>query len=156
MGGSTAADAPLLRSIRRRLVRHGLRGRMRVWRHFDRQDRISFLSTVTVLSVPVPGGEAFGTFILEALAAGVPVVQPRLGGFTELVQATGGGLLYEPNTPEALAAALGGLLADREEARQLGRSGRAVVASRFTAAHMATALEAQFVRLTNTARRVAR
>jgi glycosyltransferase involved in cell wall biosynthesis len=147
MGGSTAGDAPLLRSMRRSLARQGLQRRMRVWRPFGPQDRIRFLTTVTVLSVPVPNGEAFGTFILEALAAGVPVVQPRLGGFPELVEATGGGLLYEPNTPEALAATLGGLLADRDRARRLGHYGRAAVVSRFTAAHMAAALEAQFGRL---------
>jgi glycosyltransferase involved in cell wall biosynthesis len=156
MGGSTAADAPLLRSIRRRLAASGLMPRLRVWRSFDRQDRIHFLSTVTVLSVPVPGGEAFGSFILEALAAGVPVVQPRLGGFTELVEITGGGLLYEPNTPEALEAALGELLADRQKARRLGQAGRAAVVSRFTSAHMAAALEARFVRLDGTKRRVTR
>jgi glycosyltransferase involved in cell wall biosynthesis len=105
---------------------------------------IGFLSHI---AERMGAGVLVEAFILEALAAGVPLVQPRLGGFQELVEATGGGVLYEPNTPEALAAALGGLLADRDRARRLGRSGRAVVFSRFTAAHMAAALEAQFERL---------
>jgi len=144
MGGSTAGDAPVLRAIRRSFARHGLLHRLKVYRSFTRPERIRFLSSLTVVSVPVPGGEAFGTFQLEAMAAGVPVVQPRLGGFPEVVEATGGGILYEPNTPEALAAALGTLLADPSRARALGRAGREAVLARYTAAHMAAGLEQAF------------
>ena len=45
-------------------------------------------------------------FLLEAMASGVPVVQPRRGSFTEIVQRTGGGLLVNPDDPEALADGL--------------------------------------------------
>jgi glycosyltransferase involved in cell wall biosynthesis len=146
MGGSTAGDAPVLRAIRRSCARHGLHHRLKVHRSFTRLERIRFLSSLSVVSVPVPGGEAFGTFQLEAMAAGVPVVQPRLGGFPEVVEATGGGVLYEPNTPEALAAALGTLLADPSRARALGRAGREAVLARYTAAHMAAGLERVFAK----------
>jgi glycosyltransferase involved in cell wall biosynthesis len=98
-------------------------------------------------------GEAFGTFILEALAAGVPVVQPRLGGFTELVTDTGGGLLYEPNSPESLADALAEVLADPGQARAMGAAGRRAVLARYTAERMAASLESAFGRLVAASRR---
>ena len=141
MGGGTAADAAFVRALRRSLARHGLASRADFLRPFGRQDRARFLASLTALSVPVPGGEAFGTFLLEAMACGVPVVQPRAGGFSELIEETGGGVLYEPNTPEVLAAAMGGVLADRERARRLGQAGRDAVLTRYTAAHMAAGLE---------------
>jgi glycosyltransferase involved in cell wall biosynthesis len=152
-GGSTGADTAFLRTLRRRLARHGLSERVDFVRSFARPDRLRFLASLSVLSVPVREGEAFGTFILEALAAGVPVVQPRLGGFPELIGATGGGVLYEPNTPDALAAALGGLLADRERARELGRRGSRAVRSAYTAEHMAVRLEEVFDQVLSTRRR---
>jgi glycosyltransferase involved in cell wall biosynthesis len=146
-GGSTGGDAAFLRGLKRDFARHGLRGRVRFVRSFQGSERIRFLSSLAALSVPVPGGSAFGTFILEALAAGVPVVQPRLGGFTELVGDTGGGLLYEPNSPAALADALAELLGDPLKARQMGEAGRRAVRERYTAASMAAQLEAAFGRL---------
>jgi glycosyltransferase involved in cell wall biosynthesis len=143
-GGSTGADISFLRSIRRRLTQEGLSERVDFVRSFARPDRLRFLASLSVLSVPVRGGEAFGTFILEALAAGVPVIQPRLGGFPELIESTQGGVLYEPNTPEALAAALEGLLADRLRAQELGRRGGQAVTAGYTAGHMAARLEEIF------------
>jgi glycosyltransferase involved in cell wall biosynthesis len=72
--------------------------------------------------VPAPD-EPKGVSVLEAMAVGVPVVQPRCGSFTEMVQKTGGGLLVPPNDPQALAAALQSLFEDRELADRLGRLG---------------------------------
>jgi glycosyltransferase involved in cell wall biosynthesis len=138
-GGGTPADAALATSIRRRVARAG--GRAEFVHSFGQADRAKFLSSLTVLSVPIPDGEAFGTFILESLATGVPVVQPRAGGFTELVEDTGGGLLCEPGSVEALAGALGELLADRDRARAMGRRGREAVRSRYGVDTMAIGIE---------------
>jgi len=146
MGGGTAADAGFVRTLRRTLARHGLASRAEFVRSFRRQDRARVLASLTALSVPVPGGEAFGTFLLEAMACGVPVVQPRAGGFSEVIEDTGGGVLYEPNTAEALAAAMRGLLEDRQRVRRLGQAGREAVLARYTAAHMAAGLERAFRR----------
>ena len=146
MGGSTSADAPLIRALRRRFSSAGLAESLEIETCFGPRDRALFLGGISALSVPVLRGEAFGTFMLEAMAAGVPVVQPRLGGFPEVVQDTGGGILYEPNTAEALAAALGRLLSDREGSRAMGSAGRRAVAERYTTARMAAELEAAFER----------
>jgi glycosyltransferase involved in cell wall biosynthesis len=62
-------------------------------------------------------------FLLEALCSGVPVVAPRLGGFTELVERTGGGLLYPPGEVPALVRALRTLLSDKALAARLGGAG---------------------------------
>ena len=51
-------------------------------------------------------------FLLEAMASGVPVVQPRRGGFIEIVERTGGGLLVEQDDPDALTDGLYTLSAD--------------------------------------------
>jgi glycosyltransferase involved in cell wall biosynthesis len=90
-----------------------------------------------VLSVPVRRGVAFGTFVLEALASGVPVVEPRAGGPAEIVEATGGGLLVEPDDPGALAAAIEDLLLHPADARAMGRRGREAVLEAFGIRRMA-------------------
>jgi glycosyltransferase involved in cell wall biosynthesis len=100
-------------------------------------DKVRFLQELDVLSVPTTYREPKGLYVLEALANGVPVVQPRHGSFPELVEATGGGLLVEPGNAAELAAALKRLLDDRAHGEELGKRGRAAVHDRFHAARMA-------------------
>ena len=86
--------------------------------------KLEFLSSLDVMSVPATYDEPKGLSLLEAMASGVPVVQPRRGAFTEIVERTGGGLLVEPDNPEALADGLSRALAGPCAARQLGRRRR--------------------------------
>jgi glycosyltransferase involved in cell wall biosynthesis len=72
----------------------------------------------------------------------VPVIQPRAGGFEELLDDTGGGLLCEPGSAESLAAGLSELLVNRERSHSLGRTGRDAVRMRYRTATMAAGLEA--------------
>jgi glycosyltransferase involved in cell wall biosynthesis len=136
-GGWTAADLPYIKQVRRRLQRLGLGGEAEFLPNLDRAGRQAFLRSLSLLSVPSRTGEAFGVYILEALASGVPVVQPAHGASVELVQATGGGVLVEPNDPQALAAAMEELLLDGDRLRALGRRGREAVQKGFTVLHMA-------------------
>ena len=99
--------------------------------------KVRFLRTLDVLSVPTTYREPKGLYVLEALANGVPVVQPRHGSFPELIEATGGGLLVNPDDPADLARGLYDLLNDHDLRERLGRQGKEVVNSRFTAANMA-------------------
>ena len=80
-----------------------------------------------VLSVPATYDEPKGMFLLEAMASGVPVVQPRRGGVRRIVERTGGGLLVEPDDPAALADGLYALWSDR------ARHGTSLPIARFTA-----------------------
>jgi glycosyltransferase involved in cell wall biosynthesis len=100
-------------------------------------DKVRFLQSLDVLSVPTTYREPKGIYILEALANGVPVVQPRHGSFPELIAATGGGLLVEPNDADALAQGIRQLLEDVPLRRRLGEDGQKAVRSRFTAEQMA-------------------
>lgn len=102
-----------------------------------REEKIAFLQSLSVLSVPAIYGESFGLYVLEALAAGVPVVQPRHAAFPELIEMTGGGLLYEPNDPQALAETIEGLLCDPDRARTMGDQGRQAVREKFSVEVMA-------------------
>jgi glycosyltransferase involved in cell wall biosynthesis len=101
--------------------------------------KTAFLKSVDVLSVPTSYREPKGLYVLEALANGTPVVQPRHGSFPELIDATGGGLLVEPENPQALAEGLRRMLEDSELRRACAGSGHAAVRARFTAEHMASA-----------------
>jgi glycosyltransferase involved in cell wall biosynthesis len=103
----------------------------------DREEKIAFLRKLDVLSVPATYNEPKGIFLLEAMACGVPVVQPQRGAFTEIVESTGGGLLVEPDNPEALAAAIQRLFNEPGLSERLGESGFRKVRENYTVAQMA-------------------
>ncbi len=111
--------------------------------HFERVEspdhvsKVRFLQNLDVLSVPTTYREPKGLYVLEALANGVPVVQPRHGSFPELIEATGGGLLVNPEDPEDLARGLRQLLENLAHRNELGRKGKEAVHQRFHAARMA-------------------
>ncbi|MCG6155984.1 glycosyltransferase family 4 protein [Rubinisphaera margarita] len=82
----------------------------------DHEDaKFEFLRQLTVFSVPASYEEPKGLYILEAMAAGVPVVQPSRGSFPELIESTQGGLLYPADDPKAHAAMLKRLIQPGEE-----------------------------------------
>lgn len=139
-GGRMADDQPFLDGMMRRFVEAEVEKDVKIFEEFDPAQRREFLASVSVLSVPSPKGVAFGTYLLESLAAGVPVVQPRVGSFPELVEATGGGVLYEPNTAETLARVLGELLADEPRRADLGRKGRESIERNFALKDMARSM----------------
>ena len=108
----------------------------------DRQQKIAFLQSIDVLSVPATYNEPKGIFLLEAMACGVPVLQPRRGGFTEVVERTGGGLLVEPDNIDALAEGIVKLATDTELRASLGQSGFQKVREHYSVGRMAdSALE---------------
>ena len=105
-----------------------------------RAEKLRLLHSFSVFSVPALYGEAFGLYLLEALAAGVPVVQPRTAAFPELIEQTAGGVLYDHRNQHALTDAIEGLLLAPERAKTLGAAGRDVVFQRFSAEAMARAM----------------
>jgi glycosyltransferase involved in cell wall biosynthesis len=136
-GGRTAADEPFVAALQDRIADAGADGDV-AWQAIpDREAKRDLLASLSVLSVPVRQGLAFGLYVLEAAAAGVPVVEPRAGALEELVEATGGGVLVPPEDSDALAEALEALLRDPDRARALGRAGREAVRERFTVARTA-------------------
>ena len=130
-GGSTGDDKKLLSDIRHRIREHGLHQQVEFHEDFEEQGLRDYLEKVSVVSVPVRNGEAFGIYLLECMVSGIPVVQPALGAFPEIVELTGGGVIYQENTPEALAQSLEKLLSDPEEMDRLSRTGKEGVDKHF-------------------------
>jgi glycosyltransferase involved in cell wall biosynthesis len=115
----------------------GLHGEFRYHGTLDRASKIAFLHTIDALSVPSPYAEPKGLYLFEAMANGIPWVQPRHGAFPEIHEKTGGGLLFEPGDVRGLAEQLLLLARDREQALALGRRGVAGVRAHYTATRMA-------------------
>jgi phosphatidylinositol alpha-mannosyltransferase len=74
---------------------------------------------------PALGQESFGIVLVEAMAAGLPLVASDIPGYREVVRPDVEGLLVPPNDPRGVAAALRRILADQELAHRLGHAGRA-------------------------------
>jgi glycosyltransferase involved in cell wall biosynthesis len=122
-GYLSRAHAGYLESVRRSLDKAGLSDEFTYRGAVDRDGKLAFLRSLDVLSVPATYDEPKGVFLLEAMASGVPVVQPRRGAFTEIVEKTGGGLLVAPDDAEALAEGIYALWHDRSLAERLGQRG---------------------------------
>ena len=138
IGGSCGpADEPFVKTLRQRLAAAGYIGQTGFNPNLAHSEKLEFLRSLTIFSVPANYGEAFGLYLIEALAAGVPVVQPRTAAFPELIEATGGGVLCEPGDPKALANAIEQLLLDPKQAQRLGEAGRKAVFAKFSAEAMA-------------------
>jgi len=148
VGGSCGpADEPFVKSLRQRLAEAGYLAEASFAPNLNRAEKIGFLEALTVFSVPARYGEAFGLYVIEAMAAGVPVVQPRTAAFPELIAATGGGVLCDPANVKALADGIEGLLLDPERARALGEAGRNAVAAGYSVEAMADAVTREFAKL---------
>jgi glycosyltransferase involved in cell wall biosynthesis len=130
-GGKRGDDEAFLSRIQRQLDSCGLIDDVEFLPDFDRDAKLAFLRGLFVLSVPERRPIAYGLYVLEALAAGVPVVGPAYGVFPELLEMTGGGVLCEPNNAEALASAIERLLLNADHARELGKHGREQVFEKF-------------------------
>jgi glycosyltransferase involved in cell wall biosynthesis len=130
-------NRPYFEEIRQRIASWELAGSFEHLESPDHASKVRFLQGLDVLTVPTVYREPKGLFVLEALANGVPVVQPRHGSFPELVDKTGGGLLVNPEDPADLARGLRQLLDNPEQRRALGRRGQDAVRREFTAERMA-------------------
>ncbi len=138
-GAATAGDEPLLRRLRARIASAGLAARVTWSPNISREEKISFLRGLSLFSVPATYAEAFGLYVVEAMACGVPVVQPQAAAFPELIAAGGGGLGVPARDPAALARAWRDLLRDPARRAELGRAGRAAAEAHFSSAAMAAA-----------------
>jgi glycosyltransferase involved in cell wall biosynthesis len=136
-GGCGPGDERFVAEQRGNLAAAGVLGDAQFFPNVDHMEKISFLKGLTVFSTPALYGEAFGLYVIEALAAGVPVVQPRHAAFPELIDATGGGLLCEPGNAKSLADAIEMLLRNPKQAQELGQRGRQAVIERFGIERMA-------------------
>ena len=130
-GGSTGDDTAFIKTRKRKIIEAGVGNDVIFLENFEDEHRHIFFERVSVLSVPVRNGEAFGIYLAEAMASGIPVIQPALGAFPEIVDASGGGIVYSDNTPEKLAEALLTVLADKKRTSGLSLNARKGVEEKF-------------------------
>ena len=143
-GGMTRNFKGYVDKQKQSLAQGGVAGDVEWIEDFDRQSKRDFLPKLTVMCVPDRSGPAAGMFVIESLLAGVPLVEPAVGVIPELIEATGGGLLYDPDLPGDMTAKLTELLQDPQRARAMGQTGRKTALEQFTAPAAAKRLIALF------------
>lgn len=151
-GGCGPGDQRFVQEQRDRLAAAGLLGDAEFHANVDHAAKIAFLQSLTVFSVPALYGEAFGLYLIEALAAGTPVVQPRHAAFPELVESTGGGVLCAPGDARALAEAIENLLLDPDRRRACALTGQHAVHAHHSIEHAADELLKFFQQLATSTR----
>jgi glycosyltransferase involved in cell wall biosynthesis len=139
-----------LEKITRQMGEWGLSAEFEYRGEVDRAQKIAFLQSLDVMSVPATYEEPKGMFLLEAMASEVPVVQPRRGAFPEIIAKTGGGVIVDADDPEALVDGLLRIRHDPALAASLGKAGAAGVREHYHAGRMAEVVESIYCELAAT------
>lgn len=150
-GATVAAERGYIAECEGLATSLGVADRYRWLGQVDRGGKLALLQSIDVFAMPTAHPEAKGLPVIEAMAAGVPVVAPAHGTFPELLRdehaAEAAGLLHRPGDPADLARAIGALLADPARAAVLGARGHALARERHAAAAMAAAHERLYASL---------
>jgi glycosyltransferase involved in cell wall biosynthesis len=131
-------DVAYVRRLEQRLVDAGVADDVRWLPNISKGEKQAFLRGLSFLCTPSRYNEAFGLYVLEAWASGVPVVLPARGAAPELMQVHGGGMIYD-ELVDGLRQALTALPELWEKAQRA----RSTVQERFTSDAMA----AQFLKV---------
>ncbi|ELS44976.1 MULTISPECIES: glycosyltransferase [Microcystis] len=143
-GGSDCQEQQRIRFLVKTL---GLESRIIFTGRVSQTDLPSYYAATDVCVVP-SYYEPFGLVAIEAMAAGTPVVASDVGGLRHTVVHNRTGLLVPPRNAEALATALGELLARPEKRQSMGRLGREWVESRFSSGAVARQILSLYQSLT--------
>lgn len=141
-GAYTAADEEYVNGLKQKIADAGLTQRVEWLPNVSFNEKVRFFRELSVFSVPATYGEAFGLYVIEAMASGVPVVQPDHGAFPEIIAATKGGVLCKPDDLDSLTSALEDLLIDHNKRDQLANDGIPRVRDEYSATKMAERFEA--------------
>ena len=90
------------------------------------EDLPRYYASADVFCSPATGGESFGIVLLEAMAAGAPVVASNIAGYRDVVTHERNGLLVPPREPAGIAAAIARVIDDPELAQRVSGSGKQV------------------------------
>jgi glycosyltransferase involved in cell wall biosynthesis len=140
MGGG---DDVYVAGLKKKLEKARLDNRVEWFPDLARQEKVDFLRDLSVFSVPVVYPEAFGLYLLEAMACGVPVVMPNASAFPEVVNSAACGVLVTPGSVGDLARGLQEMLDDPER-EVVGKKGRRAVEERYHVGAMALNFEKIF------------
>ena len=130
-GGKTADDYKFIHKQIRKLKKNKVLQYVDFIHDFRTSELNVFFKKLSVLCVPVVKGEAFGLYLLEALASGIPVVQPNLAAFPEIIATSKAGIVFHPNTSDALAEKLAEVLSDTARLNEMSLNGRIAVEEKF-------------------------
>ena len=117
-------SGPQEREARRYVATRGLQAR-RIPRPRQDAEKAQLFRTADVFASPATGGESFGIVLLEAMAAGAPIVASDIHGYKGVVRRGREGLLVPPHEPKELAIAIARLLDDPALRAEMGAAGRA-------------------------------
>ena len=131
------AQKTYLRKVERQIQGWGLAQQFRYRGILSRAEKVEFLSNLDVLSVPASYDEPKGMYLLEAMASGVPVVQPRRGAYPEIIEKTGGGLLVDPDSPDSIVEGILSVAKDPALAEKLSKNGKQGIRAHYSAELMA-------------------
>jgi len=123
-GGETSDDRKFLKIQDQKIKNNNLESSVEYWSKFDGDDRIRFYDNISVLSVPVIGGEAFGIYQTEAMASGIPIIQPDVGAFPEIIEKSKAGILFQDKNHIELALQLKVLFEDKELIKTLSNNAK--------------------------------
>lgn len=123
-GAMTKGDVVLVESLKSKLAQAGVSDSVEWLPNISRDEKLAFLSSLSLFSVPVQYEEAFGLYGIEAMASSVPIVQPNASAFPEIIETTGGGVCVDIDGPASLAEAWQNLLQDPERLKTMGEQGR--------------------------------
>ena len=125
------------RSVEKANAGRGLAGDVRYRGELALDDKVAFLQALDLFVVPAEYDDPKGLSLIEAMACGTPVVAPRRGTYTELLERTGGGVLVEPDDAGGLEQALAALAADPARRVELGRRAAEGVRAHYSTDEMA-------------------
>jgi glycosyltransferase involved in cell wall biosynthesis len=140
-GAYTLADEAYVAGLKKKLAEAGLAQRVEWHPNVSFQDKVRFFRDLTVFSVPANYGEAFGLYVVEAVASGVPVVQPAHGAFPEIVDRTQGGVLVPADDEAAYVNALEKMLTEHVTRENISRQGIPAARQHFSAHAMTDQFE---------------
>jgi glycosyltransferase involved in cell wall biosynthesis len=135
-GACTAGDEALVASLKQQLAAAGLADQVTWSPNISREEKAAMLSSLTLFSVPATYPEAFGLYLIEAMASGVPVVQPASSSFPEIIENSGGGVLVPPGDPIALATAWHELLSSPDALQSFREKGRHAAENHYSVSAM--------------------
>jgi glycosyltransferase involved in cell wall biosynthesis len=150
-GGYTGTDKNFISQQIKKIRENNLEKSVKIYPEFQGDKKLEFFHNVDVISVPVRKYDGYGLYILEANAAGIPVVQPATGAFPEIIEKTKGGIIYSPDTISELASNLHKLLKDREMITSLGETGRKMVRQELSLDKMSAGLSEVYNKAINNA-----
>lgn len=139
-GGFTGDDKPFINEQMKKISKAGFSDSVKLYSEFHGMSKHDFFSNINIMSVPVRKYDGYGLYLLEANAFGVPVVQPPTGAFPEIIQRTGGGIIYDNDDINSLADSIEKLLSDRQKLEELGTTGKRKVLENMSLDKMAEGL----------------